>query len=1059
MQLDLYIVIIYLIGTLFYGLYVGRGVKNINDYALGGSNFSTPILAATIFATYASSSAFFINVTKAYEDGFFKFLATFGQTLSLLFSGYFIGPRMWEFKDKLSVSEIFGELYGTKARIISSIPVFLVAAGLIGIQIKVLSSLLEYFFKFDQLKCVILTASIVTIYSAFGGIRSVTFTDFIQFATFGIAVPLIFIIVWNKLDMSNNAQHQAIFINHMTNLNTDKFNDYFVLLIYFLLPTLSPPIFQRMLMAKNSKQIKSSFLIATSFLFCLTFFASILGGLVYVANPDLSPANQSFPYLINNYSVIGVKGFILIGVIAMAMSTADSHLNTSSIAFSHDFCKQLGLFPNINELTISRIFSIFTGVSATILALYFQDVIKLIVFVFSFYAPTISIPMLLALFGFRTSKRALYIAMSLGVLTVLLWDPLVKFYELDNPISSFIPGIIAHMIGLFGAHYILGENGGWGSGPGTGYFNSPNYVDFDSNLNNNDFNKESTITSFLKNNIPQSTFLYNSLALYSVVVYLIAISFFKDSSKTNIVIFAFTLLFAFSLVMRNMIKDKHSYLLAPLYLITAIYSFPFASTYLVLHNSFSSHSIILLVISLLLMPFLMNWILSMVGNFIGVYLASIIFIAVNGDACFNKLCCQNVNVITLIFLLVISFKLFISKSNYMYIRDIVFNNEKLSIDVNSLTSNLKSNEENLKKLYNIKSEILNNFSHEIRTPLSIIGNSLDNGISNLDNIKIAKKEFIRAQDSFVEFKNHLLRLADLSDFQKNKILFNFKKVNFSEIINKIKNDYKNQITIFLSDSTDFEIYCDANKIESLISEIIKNSIQHASSESVDIILKFNADTIFLDIKDYAYSKYNKIKSIDKLFKTLEVYGKGENGYKGIGLTLAKEIAIAHGGSLQPKLHDDGDFGGLEMKLELPLKGLNVNQIKTDNNLSEKISRKVQSIVLVDDDQSVLDSTEMMLQTKGYKVKTISSGVAAIEYIKDNANEIDAVLLDIMMPDKSGIEVLEDVHDIIKENNIKIIIQTGVGVIEEYKEKAAEYGVSACCSKPYTIKQLIEALES
>ena len=472
MNIDAIIVFGYLVATLVYGLYVGKNVKNMNDYALGGRNFSTPVLAATILATYASSSGFYIDLTKGYEDGLYNLIVTLALPFSMVFVAYFIAPRMKEFLGKLTVSEMMEDLYGTKVRIISSIPIFLVSAGFVAIQMKVLSSMLEYFSGFNNLSAIIITSMVVILYSAFGGIRAVTFTDFIQFATFGIAIPIVFANVFLSLDLEAHPTKQTDLFNHMFNFEGSKLNYYITLFIYFLIPDLNGAITQRMLMARDVRQIRESITIASLLLVIVFVLTNFIGFFIHVENPSLE-SKEILPYLIDNYTNHGVKGFLVIGIIAMAMSTADSNLNVGAISFSHDFCKPLGLISLKNELVVSKVFTIICGIFGILLALKFQDLISLIFFVFSFYLPVVSVPLLLALFGFRSSEKAVIVGMIFGIATVLLWDNVMNALGFTDPISSFLPGMGAHMIGLFGAHYLLGEKGGWGQGPGNGPFNSP----------------------------------------------------------------------------------------------------------------------------------------------------------------------------------------------------------------------------------------------------------------------------------------------------------------------------------------------------------------------------------------------------------------------------------------------------------------------------------------------------------------------------------------------------------------------------------------------------------
>ena len=71
MSLDLSIVMAFLIANLSFGLLSGRGIKNIKEYALGGRNFSTATIVATIAATWIGGSNFSITIAETHKQGIF----------------------------------------------------------------------------------------------------------------------------------------------------------------------------------------------------------------------------------------------------------------------------------------------------------------------------------------------------------------------------------------------------------------------------------------------------------------------------------------------------------------------------------------------------------------------------------------------------------------------------------------------------------------------------------------------------------------------------------------------------------------------------------------------------------------------------------------------------------------------------------------------------------------------------------------------------------------------------------------------------------------------------
>ncbi len=93
-DLDIAIFLLFLIITLGVGIYHGRGIKTIEDYALGGRSFSTATLVATIVATCIGGGFFFSRITEIYKAGLYGILIVLSDALYFTFIAYFFAPRM-----------------------------------------------------------------------------------------------------------------------------------------------------------------------------------------------------------------------------------------------------------------------------------------------------------------------------------------------------------------------------------------------------------------------------------------------------------------------------------------------------------------------------------------------------------------------------------------------------------------------------------------------------------------------------------------------------------------------------------------------------------------------------------------------------------------------------------------------------------------------------------------------------------------------------------------------------------------------------------------------------
>ncbi|MEL6153037.1 MAG: metal-dependent phosphohydrolase, partial [Bacteroidota bacterium] len=224
--------------------------------------------------------------------------------------------------------------------------------------------------------------------------------------------------------------------------------------LYFAMPHFQPELFQRIAMAKNSGQAKRALNYSAGIL-SLIFLVSVWVGILLLAdNPDLAK-KEVVTYMVKKYTYPGMAGFLGAGIIALAMSTADSSLNSISVMFANDLVKPWTSKAYYGSVTIARLFSVVVGLFALFLALFNQDLLKLVLLSVSLYMPIFTIPMLMAVLGFRTSAKSVLISMAAGLLTVILWS--VYFTNAN----SVIPGMLANLIMLLGSHYLLGEPGGW----------------------------------------------------------------------------------------------------------------------------------------------------------------------------------------------------------------------------------------------------------------------------------------------------------------------------------------------------------------------------------------------------------------------------------------------------------------------------------------------------------------------------------------------------------------------------------------------------------------------
>ncbi len=120
-----------------------------------------------------------------------------------------------------------------------------------------------------------------------------------------------------------------------------------------------------------------------------------------------------------------------------------------------------------------------------------------------------------------------------------------------------------------------------------------------------------------------------------------------------------------------------------------------------------------------------------------------------------------------------------------------------------------------------------------------------------------------------------------------------------------------------------------------------------------------------------------------------------------------------------------------------------------------MNKKFRKIAVVDDEESILISTSLMLRVIGYEYAVFESSTSALEYLSSN-DDIDIILLDLMMPKIDGYHFLKLLDkEILKKT--KVIIHTGVEN-QDWIDKCLAIGASDYIKKPYSKQELIELLD-
>lgn len=420
--IDNIIVFIYLISILLIGIYYRARHSSFKNYAnVGGSAKNNRLLLiATIFASSVGGATTFGITEKAFSGyAYYGYALMLTLPIDILIAIYVV-PRIAAHYGAESVGDIMSKYYGGVGRFIGGISSIIVSIGFVAAQISVSGYIFQYILKINYIEGVILSYSIVLIYTTVGGLQSIIFTNLLQFFAMILAIPIITIVGLNKIGTMTFFSQLST-----TQTNFDRSNLLPLTIataLSFCVMNLYPHFIQRALINKNPAQttkaiyVKSAIYIA--FLICVT-----LNGLIAYSLYPTQPPNLVLPYLINQIIPPFVQGIVITGLLAAVMSTADSDLNVTSIALVKDLLNPIFKVKNQQKLLlIARITNLIIGSFAIVIALKFNNVIDLVVFITGFWGPIILVPLVMALFGIVVSAKMMVLSSISGAAAFLLWE-------------------------------------------------------------------------------------------------------------------------------------------------------------------------------------------------------------------------------------------------------------------------------------------------------------------------------------------------------------------------------------------------------------------------------------------------------------------------------------------------------------------------------------------------------------------------------------------------------------------------------------------------------------
>lgn len=362
--------------------------------------------------------------------------------------------------------------------------------------------------------------------------------------------------------------------------------------------------------------------------------------------------------------------------------------------------------------------------------------------------------------------------------------------------------------------------------------------------------------------------------------------------------------------------------------------------------------------------------------------------------------------------------------------------------------------------YKQKIEFFTAMAHEIRTPLSLI-------IAPLEKLLSRKEKDPESMDQLQvmdENSDRLLTLVNqLLDFRRiESDIFEIhpEPIELVYLVNSIRDRFS---PIAIKRGLEFEVVSHFQKLDieadpealmKILSNLLINAFKFAREK---LEIKINAlhisgngeEMISISVEDDGIGIPDS--QLDSIFKKFFKVATEEHQYTnlggtGIGLALAKSLSEKHGGELQVKSEE-----GVKtiFTVLIPFKHKEKSEEEDLEELNEEREGK-QTVLVVEDDTSLLDFLSKSFVTEGYHILKAKNGKEALKQL-DN-NQVDLVISDVMMPIMDGIELCKVIKNDIDYSHLPVVLLTAK-TNSDSEIQGLESGADAYIPKPFKWKQL------
>ena len=373
-----------------------------------------------------------------------------------------------------------------------------------------------------------------------------------------------------------------------------------------------------------------------------------------------------------------------------------------------------------------------------------------------------------------------------------------------------------------------------------------------------------------------------------------------------------------------------------------------------------------------------------------------------------------------------------------------------------------------------KSTFLASMSHELRTPLNAIIGYSEMLIEDfeLDGDDMVVDDLGRIKGAGVHLLELINNILDLSKIEAGRMDLYIEAVDVADVVDDIaatmvtaiaKNNNK---LVCKVDPSCGRVATDRTKLRQILLNLLSNASKFTDHGTLTLaarrVTRDGRRVLELSVSDTGIGM--NPEQLERVFESFEQADKSttkEYGGTGLGLTLCRNLAqmlegdieatseVGVGSTFTFYISTEHSETSAEVSAEL-YEAPDIEDLAAIKQRAEQLEAR---LLVIDDDPNTHDLLGRTLKREGFSIVSALSGEDGIDLLRGGL-EVDAILLDILMPEENGWQILHKLKRDALTSDIPVIL---ISVMDE-QQRAITLGASDYIQKPFERSHLLESVE-